>query len=984
MKRYGLPPQERSFLEGLPQPFAVFENVDGKAETLAVSAGFCAMLGLKDHAQAYREMEENLFRYVYPEDSAGVIDAFSQFLRDGGSFDKIFRLRGGVSAGYRVIHASGSQKTGENGARYAFVWYMDEGVYSLENAQKNAGINQSLSNAIREENIVKSGRYDYLTGLPGMSYFFELADQKRREIGGESAALLYMDLNGMRFFNSKNSFSAGDALLCAFAELLMNTFQDGYACHVSGDHFMVFTAEERLEDRILRFFENCKEINGGNSLPVRVGVYFIREDDSISTACDRAKFACDTVRKTYQSDYRYYSADLEGEAERRQYILSNLDRAIADKWIQVYFQPIVRTVNGKICGEEALARWIDPVKGLLSPGEFISILEEAGVIYKLDLYVVEQVLDKIRVQREHGMSVVPHSVNLSRSDFDVCDIVEEIRRRVDEAGISRDMITVEITEGMIGTDFDFMKEQITRFRELGFPVWMDDFGSGYSSLDVLQSIQFDLLKFDMSFMRKLDDGDNGKIILTELMKMANALGVDTVCEGVETEAQVRFLREVGCSMLQGYYYCKAIPLDMILDRNDGLQITYENPEEARYYEEMGRINLYDIAVIANEENSAFHHFFNTLPMGVIEVSGDSTRFVRSNQSYREFIKRFFGLNLSYEGSAFAKFSDSFMKNVVKTCCELGTRSFYDEKMPDGSVVHSFARRIGVNPVNGNIAVAVVVLSITDSNEGATYAEIARALASDYYNIYYVDMDTGKFIEYSSPVGGEELAMERHGENFFAQVIRDTNIRIYEEDRERFLAGFTKENIIRELNEQGVFTTTYRLIDSGEPLYASMKINRMESGSNRIIMGISIVDSQMKQNAERDRLLMEEEAYARILAMSGDYLTLYTVDPDTGHYFEFSATNKYEALGFEKEGDDFFRKGRIDGEKTVYHEDLPEYLARFTRESVLHEIREKGAFRMRYRLVIDGEPTPVVLKIVPVRERDGNKLIVGVREWIARH
>ena len=116
-------------------------------------------------------------------------------------------------------------------------------------------------------------------------------------------------------------------------------------------------------------------------------------------------------------------------------------------------------------------------------------------------------------------------------------MVEEIRRRVDDSGISHDRLTIEITESIIGSDFEFMRTQVERFRSLGFPVWMDDFGSGYSSLDVLQSIRFDLIKFNMSFMRKLDEGESSKIILTQLMKMATSVGVDTICEGVETLEQ---------------------------------------------------------------------------------------------------------------------------------------------------------------------------------------------------------------------------------------------------------------------------------------------------------------------------------------------------------------------------------------------------------------------------------------------------------------
>ena len=162
--------------------------------------------------------------------------------------------------------------------------------------------------------------------------------------------------------------------------------------------------------------------------------------------------------------------------------------------------------------------------------------------------MLERILEHIKTKEAEGLYIVPHSINLSRCDFDACDMVEEIRRRVDQAGIRRDRISIEITESVIGSDFDYIKTQIERFQALGFPVWMDDFGSGYSSLDVLQSIKFDLIKFDMGFLRRLDENEDGKIILTELMKMASALGVDTICEGVETEEQMHFLQEIGLEL----------------------------------------------------------------------------------------------------------------------------------------------------------------------------------------------------------------------------------------------------------------------------------------------------------------------------------------------------------------------------------------------------------------------------------------------------
>lgn len=675
MERYRFSNEEQTVLERLPQPLGVYQFIDRKVITIALSDGFCELFGYADRMQAYDDMDNDMYKHDHPEDVARIVEAAQRFATEGGEYDVVYRTRNRSGDGYRILHAKGKHVYTQTGERLAYVWYTDEGA-------------------------------------------------------------------------------------------------------------------------------DMEEITA------------------------------------------YGEAEQSEEAVRRRYVLENIDRAIENGWIKVFYQPIIRTVNGRVCDEESLARWDDPELGLLTPADFIPFLEDAGQIYKLDLYVVEQVLKKILLERDAGLNVVPHSVNLSRADFDACDIVEEIRHRVDASGVERAMINIEITESIVGGDFEFMKEQVRRFRELGFPVWMDDFGSGYSSLDLLQSIRFDLLKFDMSFMRKLDEGDDGKIILTELVKMATSLQINTICEGVESEAQARFLQEIGCSKLQGYYYCRPIPLEQILQRYEkGIQIGYENPEEVEYYEAVGRVNLYDLDVIAsdNEGDGEFRNFFNTLPMGIIEVSGDAARFMRSNQSYRDFIKRFFGFNLSFEGSDYAKYGDAFMYSVVKVCCEQGIRSLYDEKMPDGSIVHSFARRIGINPVNGNVAVAAAVLSITSEDEGTTYANIARALAADYYNIYYVDMDTEKFIEYNSMVGGEELSMERHGEDFFAAARRDTMTRIHEDDREAFLKIFTKENINRELDENGVFMTSYRLIETGTPMYVNMKITRLSPNSNNIILGISIID-----------------------------------------------------------------------------------------------------------------------------------------------
>ncbi|MBR4473107.1 MAG: EAL domain-containing protein [Oscillospiraceae bacterium] len=662
-------------------------------------------------------MNQNMFKDIHPDDTARFTNALLRFGVGGGRLELLYRTKKRDTAGYKVIHLLGEHVDTDDGLRLAQIWFTEEGDYQEESG---TDLQRGVQKELQEESFKNSARYDYLTGLPNMSSFFELAEIGRKTIldQGGLPALLYFDLGGMKSYNHKYGFSEGDMLLRHFAGLLSRTFGTERCSHINADHFAAFADENGLEDRLGRLFREWRAMENNKHLPICVGVYPNRiEAVPVGMAYDRAKIACDAIKGTYASSFNYYSHALSEGIVRQQYILETFERALSENWIQVYYQPIVRAIDGKVCNEEALARWIDPVKGFLSPAEFIPYLEDAGLIYKLDLYILDQVLRYIKIKEAEGFYIVPHSINLSRSDFDACDMVEEIRRRVDAAGVSRDRINIEITESVIGSDFDYMKTQVERFQAFGFPVWMDDFGSGYSALDMLQSIKFDLIKFDMGFMRRLDDNDDGRIILTELMKMASALGVDTICEGVETEEQMRFLQEIGCSRLQGFYFSKPVPILHVLKYHRAHRLTgYENPEESEYYESLCSLNLYDVGVVAREEKTSLRNTYNTLPMCIIEVKGDSTRFVRTNQSYRDFFMRFFHLDPSALGPAFAKYDAAFMHNVVKACCEKGIRTFYDEKMPDGSIVHSFARRVDVNPVNGVTAIAIAVLSIREPNE----------------------------------------------------------------------------------------------------------------------------------------------------------------------------------------------------------------------------------------------------------------------------
>lgn len=860
MEKYVFNDVEFALLERSCIPFAIYQFIDMRVVALVVSEGFCQQFDF-ERAEAYELMNNNMYRDVHPDDVARISDAAFRFATEDQKYDVIYRAK--VDEAYHIVHAYGKHMYPEEGTRIAVVWYNDEGAYSPTSEASEVNLNQTLSRALHEESLYQQNYFDGLTGLPNMAYFFDLAEAGRKRMleEGKEPALLFINLNGMKFYNRKYGFAKGNDLIRSVAKVLLRFFSSENCSRFGQDHFVVLTEARGLEGRLEELFYECWRINDGKSLPVRVGIYLDSvEAVDVSTACDRAKYACDLNREAYVSGYRYFDESTLSDEEMHRYIIDHIDQAIEEGWIQVYYQAIVRTANGCVSDEEALARWIDPTKGFLSPAEFIPVLESSKLIYKLDLYVIDQVLRKMVRQKEEGLYVVPNSVNLSRTDFDEEGFVDEVCRRVDAAGIPRVKLTIEITESVVGSDFLFMKSQVKRFQELGFKVWMDDFGSGYSSLDVLQNIHFDLIKLDMRFMERFDKGDESKIILTELVRMAMGLSIDTLAEGVETREQVDFLREIGCNRLQGFYFTKPIPLDVILERrNTNTLIGFENPEESEYYASIGRINLYDSSAISHEDHQTVRKFFDTIPMAIIETKDGDRWVTRCNRSYREFMKLHFGLDL--EGaSVFLPLRTgqvgSLFDDALAQCATSGDSVVLDDETSTGDVTHIFISRIDINPVTGTTAMLVAILAVMSKNAlqpSVTYAHIARVLSSDYRYIFYVDLETERFVEYSSSNTRGDLAVERHGMDFFRASREDSLRLLHEDDRSNFRKQFTRENVVRSIDENGAFILTYRHLVDGVPRYMNMKAMRMGANDSHIIIGVSDIDAQVRQQESYERM-----------------------------------------------------------------------------------------------------------------------------------
>ena len=324
------------------------------------------------------------------------------------------------------------------------------------------------------------------------------------------------------------------------------------------------------------------------------------------------------------------------DENKNRIILERFKTALALKYIQPYYQPVIRTSTRQLCSFEALSRWIDPEIGTIFPDEFIPVLEREGLIHLLDAEILRQVCARIRSSIASGETPVPVSVNLSRLDFTLCDIFSVADDIVSDYQIPHDFIYFEITESVMAEQKDLLTGIVNQFRSAGYQIWMDDFGSAYSSLNALKEFTFDELKLDMSFLRPFNL--RSKRIVTAIVRMAKAIDVHTLSEGVETEEQFAYLRDVGCEKVQGYYFGKPMPYDKAIANIREKGISIELPQDRHFYDEIGKIDyLSAVPFMKREEYNAIDtaRQLNSISLALVEFSDEAFRVLFYNTAFEE-------------------------------------------------------------------------------------------------------------------------------------------------------------------------------------------------------------------------------------------------------------------------------------------------------------------------------------------------------------
>jgi diguanylate cyclase (GGDEF)-like protein len=402
---------------------------------------------------------------------------------------------------------------------------------------------------------------DTLTGLYSKEGFCHQMDEILQSAPNGLYDVIALDIEHFKLFNDTYGVDEGDKLLKCIAQNLSRELEklEGVCARVYADQFLIFMNRKKgfLESIVEHINCNMEEYPLDMKAHIKAGVYEVHDVRvSVNSMCDRAFIAVKAAKGRYENDIAYYDDSIREKLLLEQQIGDDMVRALREEQFDVYFQPKYDLESGKMVGAEALARWNHPVKGLLSPGDFIPIFEKNGFITELDMYVWDKCCQFISQWKEKYDMSIPISVNVSRKDIYKQNLPEILRDIVNRYGISTDLLHLEITESAYTENPEQLILIVGQLKKEGFVIEMDDFGSGYSSLNMLAELPIDILKLDMKFLQ--NKGEDSKIenIMSAVVELAKKINLHVIAEGVEVEKQISMLKAMKCDMVQGYFYAK--------------------------------------------------------------------------------------------------------------------------------------------------------------------------------------------------------------------------------------------------------------------------------------------------------------------------------------------------------------------------------------------------------------------------------------------
>lgn len=561
---------------------------------------------------------------------------------------------------------------------------------------------------------------DYATGI------LESLDPE----GAQEYSLLWLEMSGYDVYRQQQGLFRGKEMADRLGVLIVQNFPSGLVGHAEADRYLVMNDNADVVPVIDRMNEAISRTWPEARVQLKAGVCVIRGggDNRLGLLTERAQMALRTILKNPDKTVVFYSKSMDRMIQLQTYVPNHLREAIAENHIHVQYQPIIRTMTRRICGAEALARWEDPELGAIYPGEFIPILEQRHMAHLLDACIVDLVVKDLSGQiSRHKGELCPVSVNLSRYDFEDCDIFRVFEDAVEKYGLPRTLLRIEVTEGAMAIRQDVLFSVLRRFHEAGYEVWMDNYGSGYASMSVLESFRFDMVKFDIRLLRDFrtkERHDEVAVILSYNVNMIKELKMGTVVVGVETEEEYLWLKQNGFEMQQGYFFGR--PQDYA-----GIVHSESEVEDFRsrgYFSRVGAVQVEN-----RTSDAGGIHYVD--PMAILEKKGVDVHVLVVNQTFSDYLREIgigdaasFETMLNSASGAFQERLFEFYENVMKRDGDVTLSMMYG-----GSLVEMQGRMIDVNPVTKSAAILIhmSLLLARSRSRGYDFQDLMRSL----YNLY---------------------------------------------------------------------------------------------------------------------------------------------------------------------------------------------------------------------------------------------------------
>lgn len=852
-----------------------------------------------------------------------------------------------------------------------------------------------------DRQIINSTERDPLTGLYNREYFYRYAEQFDQHHRDMSMDAIVLDVDHFHMINERFGAEYGDDVLRRIGEKIREIVGEtgGIVCRREADTFLVYCPHGQDYDAIV---ENASigiagDDTAGGRIRLRMGVYAeVDKNYEIERRFDRAKMAADKVKGNYARNIGIYDSDLHNKELFAEQLIEDFHKAINEKQFRVFYQPKfdVRAEIPILASAEALVRWQHPTLGMISPGLFIPLFEDNGLIQDLDHYVWREAAEQVKDWKERFDVTVPVSVNVSRIDMYDPALKEVLQDILEKSGLTTGEFLLEITESAYTQDSEQIISVVEDLRKLGFRIEMDDFGTGYSSLNMISTLPIDALKLDMQFIRNAFDKKKDTRMLEVIIDIADYLDVPVIAEGVETEEQLNALKAMGCDMVQGFYFSKPLP-----------------PEEYEYYVQE-RKKLGDVTVIEGRDGGrtsdgrhdpGFGKIAHALSSGFESIYYVDTE----NDHYVEFNSHGKHEDLQIERSG-ANFFEETRSNIERVVYEedkervalsmekdaLLTQlagpnpfSITYRLMIEGEPVYYNLKVVRANTTDGhhivigvsNVDEQMRQMDAFEAPNPVNFNSLAKALTHDMQSIYYVDINTDTYKEFRASGSDGMLSLELNGEDFFGECRENIKKYIYKDDQEKVGAALEKHTLLASIEDKGAFYLIYRMISGGRPIYYRLKCVHAEGmDKQHIIIGVSNIEEQLTEEEKAEIQKRNSVTFSRIAqALSRDFFSIYYVDVETDHFIEYSSHEEYQQLDIEKAGDDFFGMSRKNIQRVVHPDDLEMFMDVFTKDNIMAELKKNRTFTLTYRLMFDGVPTYVHMKAMRMEDETVPHIVIGV-------